>query len=424
MEIRDFQVEEPRQRRWLGITWPCFAACQWNALVLLTLLNLLCYFDRTVIFPMFPFLHEEFQISDFRLGLLGSVFMIVHSLTLIPFGYWADRASKQKIMAGGVLVWSAATLLSGALPTVKGLLAARSLVGVGQGAFAPAGTAMVSDCFPASFRARVQAVFNLGMLVGGVLGLASGGLLAQRFGWRYAFVLSALPGFLLVIPTYRLRVPITSSPESPSVWDLLKNPAYMMVLLGGTFAVFAAAAFTTWGAVFGTRYHGFSITRMSVWLAVLVLTGSLAGVLLGGSVGDWLQARWSGGRALIIGASLLLGTPFLLVAVMTDSQPTFLVCIFLATFWLTCYHGPATAVIHDLTPPHAHSFAFALYLFVIHVAGDSTAPALIGIVADQRNLRLGMLVAVAATFLAALCFLVVTYLIRKRAFKLAQCNVS
>ncbi len=418
MENREFQVEEPGQRRWLGTTWPCFAACQWKALVLLTLLNLLCYFDRTVIFPMFPFLHEEFQISDFRLGLLGSVFMIVHSLTLIPFGYLADRASKRKIMASGVLVWSAATLLSGALLTVKGLLAARALVGVGQSAFVPAGTAMVSDSFPASFRARVQAIFNLGMLVGGVLGLAMGGLLAQRFGWRYAFVLAALPGFLLVIPINRLRVPVAASPEAPAVWDLLKNPAYMMVLLGGTFAVFAAAAFTTWGAVFGTRYHGLSIVQMSAWLAVLVLTGSLAGVLLGGAVGDWLHARWPGGRALTIGVSLLLATPFLLVAVTTNSQSKFLVCVFLSTFWLTCHHGPATAVIHDLTPSRAHSFAFALFLFVTHVAGDTTAPALIGLVADHRGLRLGMLAAVAATFLAALCFMVVTYLIRKRTTKM------
>jgi sugar phosphate permease len=184
--------------------------------------------------------------------------------------------------------------------------------------------------------------------------------------------------------------------------------------VGGTFAVFAAAAFATWGAVFGTRYHGLSITQMSVWLAALVLTGSLAGVLFGGYVGDRLQAQWPGGRALTIGVSLLLGTPFLLVAITSNSQPTFLVCIFLATFWLTCYHGPATAVIHDLTPPHAHSFAFALYLFVTHLAGDTTAPALIGLVADRRGLRLGMLAAVAATFLSALCFLVVTALIRKR----------
>ena len=318
-------------------------------------------------------------------------------------------------MAGGVLVWSAATLFSGALSTVKGLLAARAVVGVGQSAFVPAGTAMVSDCFPPSFRARVQAIFNLGMLVGGVLGLALGGLLAQRFGWRYAFLLAALPGFLLVLPVYRLRAPVTLSPESPAVWDLLRNPAYVMVLVGGMFAVFAAAAFATWGAVFGTRYHGLSITQMSVWLAVLVLTGSLAGVLLGGLVGDWLQALWPGGRALTIGVSLLLATPFLLVAVTTNSQPKFLVCVFLSTFWLTWHHGPATAVIHDLTPPRAHSFAFALFLFVTHLAGDTTAPVLLGLVADRRNLRIAMLTAVAATFLSALCFLLVTYLIRKRA---------
>jgi MFS family permease len=402
--------------RRLGVEWPRFAGWQWKVLVVLTLINLLNYFDRLIVVPMFPLLKDEFTVSDFRLGLLASVLILVNSLAVLPFGFWSDRTSRQKIMAFGVFFWSASTVLSGVATTFRSLLAARGLVGVGEGAYAPAGTAMISECFPRGFRARVQAVFNLGMLVGGVLGLAVGGLLSQWVGWRWAFFLVGVPGFLLAISAYRLRVHVALTPEkAPAVWSLLKIPAYLMVIVGGMFVVFAGTAFITWGPVFAGRYHNLSIAQASTWMGSLVLIGSIGGVLVGGYVADRLHAHWPWGRAATIGGSLLLGTPFLYVAVTTDELVIFLGGLFVASFFLTCYHGPATAVIHDLTPERAHAFAFALYLFVIHFFGDTMAPALVGRVSDVSELRRGLLLGVAANLVSALCFLVVAWLIRRRA---------
>jgi MFS family permease len=412
---KGIRAPEPSRVRRLGLERPRFAGWQWKILIVLTLINLFNYFDRLIVIPMFPFLKAEFGVSDFRLGLLASVFILVNSLAALPFGLWADRGPRQKIMAFGVLFWSGATLLSGMVSRFRALLWARALVGVGEGAYAPAGTAMISDCFPRSFRARVQSVFNLGMLVGGVSGLAVGGMLAQWIGWRSAFFVVGLPGFLLAIVTYRLHAPVAPSGEiPPAVWSLLKIPPYLMVLVGGMFVVFAGAAFVTWGPAFGMRYHHLSVARASVWLGMLVLVGSVAGVLLGGHIADQLQARWPWGRALTIAGTLLLGTPLLLLAVITDSLYVFLTCILASSFFLTCYHGPATAVIHDQTPERAHGFAFALYLFVIHLFGDTMAPAIVGRVSDVSELRHGLLLGVGANLLAALCFFLVTTLIYRR----------
>jgi fucose permease len=135
---------------------------------------------------------------------------------------------------------------------------------------------------------------------------------------------------------------------------------------------------------------------------------------LGGYIADVLQRRWAYGRAVTIGATLLVGTPFLYQAVSTDSLFEFFVCILVATFLLTCYHGPATAVIHDLTPERVHSFAFALYLFVIHLVGDTVAPVLVGRVSDLSELRHGLQLGVAANLVSALCFLAVAWLIARR----------
>ena len=409
------RAEEKPVRGRLGIEWPHFSSWQWQVLVLLTLLNMLNYFDRQIILPMFPLLKEEFDVSDFRLGLLGSVFILVHSLSVLPFGYWSDRGPRQKIMAGGIFFWSAATLLTGLASSFSSLLTARGLLGVGEGAYAPAGTAMISDSFPRVFRARVQSVFNFGMLLGGVVGLAVGGILAEKIGWRSAFFLVAVPGFFLAVSCYRLKIPVPPPKEkAPPVWDLLKIPEFLLVLAGGALAVFAGASFVTWGTTYGTRYQDLSIAQASVSLGSLVLVGSLGGVLLGGYVADILQEHWAWGRATTVGASLLAGTPFLYLAISTESRAAFFICVFLATFFLTCYHGPTTAVIHDLTPVRAHALAFAIYLFFIHFFGDTIAPALVGLISDRRDLRDGLLLAVAANALAGSCFLVVAYLIRCR----------
>ena len=179
--------------------------------------------------------------------------------------------------------------------------------------------------------------------------------------------------------------------------------------------VFSSTALITWGPTFALRYHGLTVAQASTWMGAVVLVGSIGGVLLGGFIADSLQARWPFGRALTIGATLLLGTPFLYVAVGTDSLFVFFICFFFASFLLTCYHGPATAVIHDLTPPRAHSFAFALYLFVIHLFGDAVAPVLVGKVSDISELRHGLQIGVAANAVSAACFLIVAWLIARKA---------
>ena len=296
--------------RRLGVEWPRFTGWQWKVLIVLTLINFLNYFDRLIVFPMFPLLKEEFGITDFRLGLLGSVFITVHSIAVLPFGYWSDRRSRQKIMGFGVFLWSAATMLSGLAITFRTLLIGRALVGVGEGAYSPAGTAMISDSFPRSFRARVQGVFNMGMLMGGVVGLAVGGLLSQWVGWRYAFFLVGLPGVILATYVYHMQVPVTLPPEqAPPVFSLFRIPAYLMVMAGGMFVVFSSTALITWGPTFANRYHGLNVAQASSWMGGLVLVGSVGGVLVGSYVADTLQARWVFGRALTIGATLLIGTP-------------------------------------------------------------------------------------------------------------------
>ena len=389
-----------------GFRWP------WTLLALLVLVNLVNYLDRQLIFPLFPYLKEEFGLTDFRLGLLGTVFIVVHALASLPFGWLADRWSRRKIIGFGVLFWSGATALTGLAQSFRMLLISRSLVGVGESAYAPAGTAMLSDAFPDSLRARVQSIFTLGMFVGGIAGMMLSGVLAAKFGWRPAFFIVAVPGMILAFFCFRIREPQRRHTARPSgAGKLLRNRAFLLTLVSAALVAFAASAFVTWGITFAVRYHGLTVKQASLILGPVSMGGGLLGVGFGGWLADKLQSKFPGGRAVVIAVGFLASAPLLYVGLQSDTRTGFYVAIALATFFLTWYHGPATAIVHDLAPLDLRSAAFGLYMLFIHLVGNATAPTVIGALADRTSLRTAMMLPVATTFLSAVGFFGVGHLI-------------
>ena len=82
-------------------------AYSWYALALLMLIYVLNFLDRTIIYILFPLIKKEMAFSDTQLALLGTTsFVIFYTVLGIPFGRLADRGSRTKIIAIGVIVWS------------------------------------------------------------------------------------------------------------------------------------------------------------------------------------------------------------------------------------------------------------------------------------------------------------------------------
>src|SRR3954447_4950130 len=161
-----------------GMAESRFTRQQWKVLAILALVNFVNYVDRQILFPLFPFIRRDFGLTFFQLGSLVTAFTIVLALATVPLGMLADRTSRKAVISGGVIFWSLATFVSGMATSFRFLLSARALVGVGKAAYTPAGTAIISATFPKRVRARVQAVFDTGMFIGGAVGIALGGIVA------------------------------------------------------------------------------------------------------------------------------------------------------------------------------------------------------------------------------------------------------
>lgn len=379
----------------------------WYVLLILTLINFINYVDRQIIISLGPFIRRDLQLTYTEFGWLITAFMLIHSLTSLPFGMLSDRWVRRKIIAIGVWSWSAATFLCGLATDFTHLLMGRAAVGIGEAAYGPPANSLLSDAFPALERSRILGFFNLGMFLGGATGLILGGVLGEILGWRACLYLVSLPGFLLGGLAWYLREPpqIIIHQRTP-LTALLSNPLLIYVLLGGVITAFSAGALIVWMPQFVTDVRLFRPRDAGIYVGAVGVTGGLLGVVTGSYLADWLYARWSWGRMATIGVGLILSSPFVTLSLYTTNHVAMMIYFFLGIFLMVWYTGPIIAVIHDVVPSDVKATAQALYILLIHLLGDTFSPTIIGKLADLQNLQTALVLPAVINVVAGVIFLI------------------
>lgn len=379
------------------------------ALGLFLLVNLLNYIDRQVLYAVFPLIKKSLDLSDTSLGLLGSAFMVVYMLVAPFFGWLGDKGNRVSLAAGGLGIWSLATMLAGVTTGYRQLLGARALVGIGEASFGTVAPGIIADYFPQERRGRVLSWFYLAIPVGSALGYLLGGVIGERFGWQSAFLMVGAPGLLLVIPLAFLKTAEQAKPaqkSSASYRLLLQNRSYVMNTLAMTAMTFAMGGMAQWMPTFLNRVHGLGVEKGNLFFGGLTVVAGIIGTLAGGWLGDYYQRRRSDGYLLVSGWGFILGIPAMLVALTSTDLQTALGGIFFAELCLFLNTGPLNTVIINVTRHDMRAMAFAANILVIHALGDAVSPTLIGLLSDNFGLTRALLSTVAAILLAAIfCFL-------------------
>jgi MFS family permease len=236
-------------------------------LALLLGVNLFNYIDRQVLSAVLPLIERDGSIirpddpnAQFKLGLLTSAFMMAY-ITLAPLFGWLDGKGVRRwvILGMGVTAWSIASGCSGFAVGYWMLLATRCLVGVGEAAYAPVASAMLSDIYPKEQRGRVLAAFNLAVPLGSALGFLVGGVISGITGdWRHAFY-ATFTGLILGAVCFAMkekpRPPLTESekakPSYGAVLSLLaRNKSFMLCCLGMTAVTFVTGGVAAWAPTY------------------------------------------------------------------------------------------------------------------------------------------------------------------------------
>jgi predicted MFS family arabinose efflux permease len=386
---------------------------QIRLLAVLALINFVNFAARQVFVPLIPLLREHLHATDAQLGLLQFFLLLVLAAGSIPFGFFADRFSRKAIIAIGVLLWSTATFVGGFASSFLFFLIARAVVGLGEAAYAPAAQSMISGAFPQERRAMAQAIFASGMLLGAACGHVLGGVLGERYGWQVALFVIAFAGILPGIALFWIEDP-PRGPRSEVVpiMRLLGVPAFVSMIFAGICITFSSVSLLTWSTDIAVSYKDFSLHEASLSLAVIGLLSALLGVLTGGFVADRLHRSYSYGRIIAVVAAFLIAAPFLLLAIQSEEKSTVLVGFCVAFFFMSWYHGPVTAVLHDMMPRRAHATSVGVYMFATQLVGG-LGPAVVGKISDLHDLQVGLQIAVAVLVCGALLMLLVIHFIRR-----------
>ncbi len=383
--------------------------------------NFINFLDRQVIAALAPILQDYWHLTDAQVGLLGTAFEVLYALAPVPIAVLSDRWLRRKVIALAIAVWSGAMALTGAAASYWILLLGRAALGLGQAGYGPSALAWLSDVFPPTRRSRAVGFHDLGVMLGSAAGYALGGVLGKVLGWRPVFYIAALSGFILAVLVWLLSEPHKGQsdwqapgagpkaarppaiPATTTVKELLSVPTLLVVYVAGTFISFATGGLVYWIPSFVVRVHGFGESEAGFLMgAVTVLTGA-AGVLSGGFLGDRLLRRTPSGRLLTIGASFVVGFPLALAAILAPDRALFVVLAALAMYLFTFYSPCMGPLVHQVTRPSLRATAAAFNLFVVHILGYATAPAVVGWFSDQTgDLRLGMVVALLAALVGGL----------------------
>lgn len=366
------------------------------ALAILVAINIMNFYDRHVPGALTEPIRKEFALSDTQVGLLGSAFIWLYAIVGVPLGRLADSVSRKRLLAGGLVVWSALTAFAAVARNFGMLLVSRLGVAVGEAVAAPTGTSWIGDLFPVDRRSRALALFMLGVPIGGALSFFFSGPVAQAFGWRAAMVVAAIPGLLLTPLLLSLREPPRGATEShaamglqTSVWSVLRIPTMWWIILSGALVNFNMYAIGTFLPAFLSRIHGLSLAQSGIASGITYAVGGICGGTLAGIWGDRIIHSRRDGRMLSAAITALAAAPLAYFGILQPAGAVLGAVVFLTVAYgaLNSYYGLVYSSIQDIVEPALRGRAMGVYFMAMYMCGASFGPLLTGSLSDRMARR-------------------------------------
>jgi MFS family permease len=365
-------------------------------LVVLCLLQLSDWADRSILNISLQAIKETFKLTDAQAGMLPSLLQIGVAIFLIPTAVLADRFARRKVIMGMALIWSTFTLVTGLATQLWHLLVARFMVGTGEAGYQPAGQTWLGLTFPKEIRTRVMAIFMMCMPIGVATGLFVGGALLNATGdWRIAFFIFGIPGIILAIIAFFLPDYKAIKQEGEGVvsrayfrqWgELFKVKSYWLFIISTMFLYFLIFAQQAWIPTLLLRAYGLNAMSVGSAMAAVMLLNLLAPI--GGVLADRWQMRSKIGRPLFMILISSLGLAAVLAATLTVGKLTFqawLPFYITATLILAFMSPIMNVMVHDVIPVSVRAVAVGIMLAIAQLGGGVLGPIFVGIVSDATG---------------------------------------
>ncbi|MBX5496597.1 MAG: MFS transporter [Bryobacteraceae bacterium] len=389
---------------------------KWSLVGMLWLITLFNYADRQAVFSVFPLLEQEMGLTPVQLGLVGASFAWVYGLSGLFAGSIVDRVQRKSAILWGLQAWSFICAATASARNFTHLLIFRAAEGLGETFYFPASMSLISDYHAKDTRSRAMGLHQTAVYVGTIGGGYFAGLIAQRHGWRWSFVVFGVLGMLLglVLRRYLHEAPRgamdggKASQAVPlrkvlaSAWSIR---SFRLLLAGFVCSNFVAAVMLSWMPKFLYDRFQLSLAMAGLTATVFLQIASLIGAAIGGWMADRLRQRMAGGRMIVQGFGVLAGAPFVLWCGQTLDITSVILALTGWGLFKGIYDANIFASVYDVVQVEARGTSAGLMNTVGWLAGGGTAPVVIGLIAQSHGLGLAISLAGIVYLLAAACLL-------------------
>ena len=187
---------------------------RWIVVGLLFFATTINYIDRQVIGLLKPYIQDDLHWSETDYGYIVTAFQIAYAIGMLACGRLLDKVGSKLGYSIAIIVWSLGAVLHAAVRSVMGFGVARAVLGLGEAGNFPAAVKTIAEWFPKKDRAYATGLFNSGSTIGAIIAPIIVVGITLQWGWRWAFIITGLLGFIWVIAWWLIY---KSPHENPKV---------------------------------------------------------------------------------------------------------------------------------------------------------------------------------------------------------------
>ncbi len=169
---------------------------RWKIALLLCFASTLNYVDRNALAILAPIIQKDLKWTDLDYANITALFVFSYTIMYALSGRIIDRIGTRKGLAYSVGAWSFVTIATAFANTLGQFSIARFFLGITESGNFPGGVKSTSEWFPMKERALAIGIFSAGSSIGAALAVPIVTFIAIGWGWRMAFIVIGILGFL------------------------------------------------------------------------------------------------------------------------------------------------------------------------------------------------------------------------------------
>ena len=362
---------------------------KWEVLVLLWMAYLLNQADRQVFNTVLPAIRDALNLTDTSIGLIATIFNLCYAF-MVPMGGWVgDKFSRKWVVTITILFWSVATMFTGLATGVIMLILMRSVAtGGGEAFFGPANYSLLGQ-YHKETRARAMSIHQTAYYIGVILAGWLAGLIADKLGWQYSFIIFGAVGVIWgIIMAIRLKDKKDDNEEAAAkaenkvgILDGFKvvftTPTALMLTVGFSGLIFVITGFMTWVPAFLQEEFGQNQAAAGFNSMFWTYLAAFVGVLLAGSLSDKFAVKTNKARMLLQAFGLIAGAVFLFI--MGGSKTLWVLYLSFAGwgFFRAFFDANTYTILYDVTPARLHASCSSAMITTGFAVG-ALAPVILG----------------------------------------------